>query len=106
MPDAHPQLPRTLADLRRQWQSLPPTLAPQDLLDAGWVGLSRPTLYRSLNGGDIDAVRFGGHAWRIKTLPLLRQLGVIDCEPVSAALAGQGSDDARRPRDDHDEGGE
>jgi hypothetical protein len=83
-------LPTSVAELWAHWRELPPTMTAEQLLDAGWFGLTRAPLYRAMGRGELPVVKLGRRTL-ILTVPLLRMLGIdLDRAAVDAA-AGQAS---------------
>lgn len=91
-------LPRSVAALRERWRELPPTLTVEQVLDAGWLPLTRAPLYRAIARHEVPAVKLGRRTF-ILTMPLLRMLGL---EPAVCVTAGQASGQACGPPDVHD----
>lgn len=69
------ELPRTVAELWERWRELPPVLTPDQVLEAGWLGVTRAPLYRAIARGDLPSVRLGRRVFLL-TAPLMHLLGV------------------------------
>jgi hypothetical protein len=71
------------------------------LLDSGWLGLTRAPLYRAMGRGELPIVKLGRRTL-ILTVPLLRMLG-IDLDGAAAdATAGQARAAEGDPANVHD----
>jgi hypothetical protein len=95
-------LPIGVAELRERWRELPPTLTVEQVLDAGWLQVTRAPLYRAIARHEVPAVKLGRRTL-ILTLPLLRMLGL---EPAVCVTAGQTSGQASGPPTVHDVDGD
>ena len=94
-------LPSSVGELRANWRQLPPTITVDELLESGWLSLTRAPLYRAIARGDLPAVRLGRRTL-ILTVPLLRLLGIDLDRPAARVSAGQASSQACSPPDVHD----
>ena len=72
-------LPRGIGELREHWRDLPPMLTADQVLEAGWLWITRAPLYRAIVRGDLPTARLGRRVFLL-TAPLMRFLGVEDDE--------------------------
>lgn len=100
-----PDLPRGIGALQDHWRELPPMLTADQVLEAGWLGITRAPLYRAIARGELPAVRLGRRVFLL-TKPLVHLLLGVDLDdPAVCVTGGQASSQSCSPPHVHDVNG-
>ncbi len=95
------ELPVGIDEIQRHWREFSPTLSPDAVLKAGWLGLSRSPMYRAIARGELPVVELGRRKLFL-TVPLLKMLGLdLDDHHAVDTPAGHAQSGASWPRSDH-----